>query len=104
MTKNLNQKDVLTTKEAAACVPLSVSRLCKRRHEGLPPRYFKVNGQVFYRRSELNYFMSTYPANGGRKIKRWWFMEDQDVDMSVYVDNWAEEDDAMYCSLFGIER
>lgn len=43
---------------ASAYIGLSVSSLNKMRHEGRGPRYLKIGGRIFYRRSDLDLYLA----------------------------------------------
>lgn len=52
--------------EAAAVLRVSVKLLRRQRHEGVGPRYRKLNGSsVRYRMSDLQEFLENQPCGGG---------------------------------------
>ena len=100
LQKELKLKEILTSKEASLYTGLSDKRISIRRFEGLPPRYFKVDGRVFYKVCELEFFLKSYPLQGrrGRGTPRRWY-DDGSFDEDIF--SWEDEE---YLQVFyGVE-
>ena len=54
-----NPTEMLSTKDAAAALNLSPSTLTKWRLTGGGPKYAKLGGRVFYRRTEIDLFVAS---------------------------------------------
>ena len=61
------ETELLTVKESALYRRCSVRKLDRERAEGRGPAYVRIDGRVYYRRSDIDQFITAHVCGGAHR-------------------------------------